>query len=73
MADRGVGNMAHLRVGEDGGRNNLVGAEGLTRVDKRRQDLAALFAFRCYGLVSSSLATEQDDGCGAGSPAPAKK
>lgn len=49
MGKGGVWSMAHLRVGENRRRNDLVGAEGLPRVDERGQDLAALFAFRCLG------------------------
>lgn len=37
----------YLGAREDGGRDDFVGAEGLSGVDERGENLAALFAFRC--------------------------
>lgn len=43
----GFSQYKNLRVCKDTGRNDLVGPEGLSRVDKGRKDLASLLALAC--------------------------
>lgn len=43
-----------LGVCEYGRRNNLVGTKGLSRVDERGENLAALLTFRCEEVMMSA-------------------
>lgn len=52
--------VAYLGVGEDRWRDDLLGSKGLSRVDERGEDLAALFAFGCGRRKVSAICRSRD-------------